>query len=412
MRFTVSFVLLFLTAPIGFGAESTSAGNDREAFLRTVTQAPALSAAARRDVAARERIGAAGKLADIEVEGMGSRMVGPMDERGTMWELNVRQPLPRRGERLADVDRARAAVSVAEAEYALVAGEIAADSAAAIAEAEGATARVEFLQSQITRLETTLRAVEARIAAGIGRLADRLTLQSRLAELQFSIAEERLQAEDAVAVARSRLGLSDDSPLPPFAAPEPAEIRVADAPAVRMAEARIGEAGAMLKAARASANPMTSVGVRFEQERRPMGDENTVGLAVMTELPWRSRKYARAEINAVTAERSAAQSDATSARYRAAAALTRVERAQRLADMARRLSRDTVRRLHAEHEAMARSASVGESGSGSTTLETVELLEKITDSELQVLRAETALRTARAELWRYLPTTALTKPLR
>jgi hypothetical protein len=36
-------------------------------------------------------------------------------------------------------------------------------------------------------------------------------------------------------------------------------------------------------------------------------------------------------------------------------------------------------------------------------LETVELLEKATDTELQIIRAETAVRVARAELWRYVP---------
>jgi len=39
----------------------------------------------------------------------------------------------------------------------------------------------------------------------------------------------------------------------------------------------------------------------------------------------------------------------------------------------------------------------------STILQTVEILEKSTDTEIQVIRADTAVRTARAELWRYMP---------
>ena len=134
-----------------------------------------------------------------------------------------------------------------------------------------------------------------------------------------------------------------------------------------------------------------------------MGDENTVGLAFMTEIPFRSRRYARAEVKAAEAERAAAQTDATAARYRISSTITRVDRAERLAATARRLSQETLGRLNAEYDAMIRSAGVGGMNQTSTVLETVELLEKATDAELQVIRADTAVRTARAELWRYMP---------
>ena len=72
---------------------------------------------------------------------------------------------------------------------------------------------------------------------------------------------------------------------------------------------------------------------------------------------------------------------------------------------ARKLSADTLGRLNAEYDAMVRSAGVGVAGAmgDSTILQTVEILEKSTDTELQVIRADTAVRTARAELWRYIP---------
>ena len=148
---------------------------------------------------------------------------------------------------------------------------------------------------------------------------------------------------------------------------------------------------------------MTALGLRFENERGRMGDENTVGLAFMSEIPWRGRRYARAE------ERAAAQTDATAARYRISAALTRVDRAERLAATARRLSQDTLSRLNAELDAMVRTASAG-TPDGSTILQTVEILEKATDAELQVIRADTSLRTARAELWRYVPASRFAMP--
>ena len=43
-------------------------------------------------------------------------------------------------------------------------------------------------------------------------------------------------------------------------------------------------------------------------------------------------------------------------------------------------------------------------------LQTVELLEKATETELQVLQAELAVRLARAELWRYLPADRFSPP--
>jgi outer membrane protein, heavy metal efflux system len=385
-------------------ARADSPADGQTELLGAVARSPALSAAAGRTAAARERIAASGRLADPELEGAGSRLVGPMDERATMWEVSVRQPLPKRGERAAERDRAQAVVLMAEADYALMTGEMAADTAMALAEAQGAEARIHLLETQIGRLQAVLRSVEARLASTGGRIADRLTVESRIAGMQLMIEDERRMAADALAQARGRLGLRADAPLPAFAAPAVNEIDPDQAALVQLAAARTAEADAMIRMARASANPMTSVGLRFEQERRAMGDENTVGIAFMTDLPFRSRRYARAEIRAAEAERAAAGTDATAARYRIAAALTRVERAEHLAATARRLSGETLARLNAEFDALLGAAGVGAGAMGeSTVLQTVEILEQATDAELQVIQADTAARTTRAELWRYLP---------
>lgn len=406
MRFVRSITVAIVAAlPLGAVAQTGNSSAEQAEFLNVVTTAPALTAAGKRTTAARERIESAGRLADVEVEGMGSRMVGPMDERATMWEVNVRQPLPKRGERAADRERARAVVAMSEADYAMMAGEMAADVAMAIAEAEGARERIRLLERQIERLDAVLRSVQSRIASGSGRIADRLTVQTRVAEMQLMVEEERRMSADALAEARGRLGLRSDQPLPEFAAPTADQIRPEEAAAIHLAAARASEASAMVKMARALGNPMTSVGVRFEQERRPMGDENSLGLALMTDIPFRSRRYARAEVRAAEAERAAAETDATASRYRISSALTRVDRAERLAATARKLSADTLGRLSAEYDAMVRSAGVGVAGAmgDSTILQTVEILEKSTGTELQVIRADTAVRTARAELWRYMP---------
>lgn len=401
------FVGALLVPATGKSGDPGAAG-ERAEFLRVVVAAPALSAAAQRAGAARERIESAGRLADPEVEGMTSRMNGPMGERATMYELNVRQPLPKRGERAADRDRARAGVAMAEADYASMAGELAADTAMALAEADGAAARIRLLETQLGRLDVVLRSVEARLATG-GRLADRLTVQTRAAEMQMMIAEERDMAADALAAARGRLGLPPESPLPAYVAPAAAEVIAAEAAPSRLATARADEALAMANLARATAKPGTAVGLRIERARTGMGDEDTVGLAFMSEIPWRSRRYARAEVRAAEAERSAAQADRSAAEFRISAAVARVERAERLADTARRLSAGTVGRLTAEYDALIRSAGVPGAGE-STVLQTVALLEKSTDTEKQVVQAELAVRAARAELWRYLPTERFLNP--
>lgn len=386
-------------------------------LLERIATAPALEAAHRRVLAARARLEAAGRLPDPSVEGMGSRMVGPMDERSTMWEVTVRQPLPKKGERAADRDRASAAISMAEADYALMAGEMAADVAMALAEAEGARERMRLLSGQVERLDAVLRSVEARLAAGTGggRIAERLTVQSRVAAMQLMIEEERRMEADAHAVVRGRLGLASDAALPAFAAPEPDDIRIEEAAALRLAAARSQEAGAMARMARASANPMTSVGVRFERTRTGMGDENTLGIAFMSDLPWRSRGYARAEARAAEADRNAAQADAGAARHQAAVARRRVDNALKNAEAAERLSTGTLARIRAEYDALLNAAGAaslsGTAMSGdSTVFMLVELLEKASDAELQRVRASVALRTARAELWRFIPAGRFPQP--
>lgn len=74
---------------------------------------------------------------------------------------------------------------MSEADYALMVGEMAADTAMALAETEGANARIRLLETQVSRLDAVLRSIEARLASGGGRLADRLTVQSRVASMQL-----------------------------------------------------------------------------------------------------------------------------------------------------------------------------------------------------------------------------------
>ena len=154
---TISFLLLSRALAIQAFAQPTA-----RPLLESVAQAPALAAARHRLAAAEARIDSSGRLADPELEGSTSRLNGPMGERRTMYELNIRQPLPKRGERAADRERARAGAAMARADYAVMAGELAAETAMALAEAEGAHQRIHILETQLGRLDPVLRTIEAR----------------------------------------------------------------------------------------------------------------------------------------------------------------------------------------------------------------------------------------------------------
>jgi hypothetical protein len=166
----------------------------------------------------------------------------------------------------------------------------------------------------------------------------------------------------------------------------------------------VAEADANGRFARASANPATSVGLRLERERFNVGNEDTIGLAFSSEIPWRTKRYARAEVRAAEADRAAAQADAIAARHRISSTLARAERADRLAATARRLANETQSRLGVEHDALNRAASVGAGGMGgeSALFHAVDILDKTTETQLQVIEADTAARTTRAELWRFV----------
>lgn len=140
-----------------------------------------------------------------------------------------------------------------------------------------------------------------------------------------------------------------------------------------------------------------------------MGNMDTVGLVFMTELPFRSRAYARAEQNAARSEETAARADADSARHGARSALSRAGRADRLAATSRRLAAETSARLDAEYDSLLRSAGTpAMPGGESPVLMVLEILERQTDAELQVVEADYAARSARAELWRHAPAHLLT----
>jgi cobalt-zinc-cadmium efflux system outer membrane protein len=370
------------------------------ALIDAVNHAPSINATRARAEAARERVAASGRFPDPQLEGMLSQRRTPSEDM-PMWEVTLRQPLPKAGERAADRDRAAAAAVMALADYAVMAGEMTADVAMALADADAADERATLVARQLTRTEQLLTALDARVATGASRLAERLSLQTRLASLRLMRDQENRMAEDSRSEVRGLLGLPPSAPLPSYAGPAFSEIEPETVPLVRLSVARADEARAMARMARASARPMTAVGLRFEREQERMGNNDTIGISFMTELPFRGRGYARAEERATRAEEAAAHAEANSTRHRVAAALARVARAERLAAATRKFATDTAARLDAEYDALARSNDT------SVTL-ALDILDRLTEARLQVIEAEASVRSARAELWRYAPASTFT----
>jgi len=371
-------------------------------LLSFVQHAPEVEAALQRLDAARLRVDAAGRWADAELEGMYSTKDTP-EEDWPMWEVNLTQPLPKYGERSADRASAQAAVKMAEAELSLMVGTVAADSAMALAELNAALLRVDLLQQQLKQTEQTLASLDVRIGSGQGRISESLVLQSRLTSLRLAIEKDLYMAGEAEREARQMLGLDPETTLPAFVAPSIESIVFEKTPERMALEARRDEARAMKDMARAGGRPMTAVGLRFEREEMSSGDEDTIGVALMTELPWNSRRSARAEASAALAELEGRDAEIDALKRRFEADITRAERLVRLADQTRETTRENQERLDREYDAWI--ASTGTTGmmESSSVLMLIELLERSNDLQMQSIDAEAEAQTALAFLWRYHP---------
>lgn len=352
--------------------------------------------------AARLRVDAAGRWADPELEGMYSTKDTP-EEDWPMWEVNLTQPLPKYGERAADQARAQASVNMADAEYSIMAGSVAADTAMALVEHDAAMQRVELLQQQVKQTEQALASLEVRIGSGQGRMSESLVLQSRLTSLRLAIEKELFMAGEAEREARQMLGLEPEITLPSFVAPPIESIVFDKAPERMVLAAQRDEARAMKDMARAGGRPMTAVGLRFEREEMSSGDEDTLGVALMTELPWNSRRSARAEASAALAELEGRDAEIDALKRRFEADRIRAERLIQFAAQTEETTLNNQERLDREYDAWI--ASTGTTGmmESSSVLMLVELLERSTELRMQSIDAEAEARSARASLWRYFP---------
>lgn len=296
---------------------------------------------------------------------------------------------------------------MAEAERAVMAGGMAAEVAMAMAESGAASERAALLKQQLGRMEKVLALVENRLAGGQGKLADRLALQSRIAEMKLMIEEDERMAADTLLKARGVLGLAPGTNLPAYAAPNPERVQPLATPMAQLAAAKEAEARAMEMMAKANGRPMTAIGLSASRERMPMETEDMIGLSFMMEIPFNARKASMAGQNAAEANRMAARADAAAARFRAEAAVSRAKRARSWADSARRLAEGTMARLDAEYETVVNAAAAEGMKAESSVLMLIELLEKRVESGIRVIDAEAAARTSTAALWEHVFLTPL-----
>jgi len=385
----------------------TIAGDPSQAaneFIEAVLHSPSVEAALQRSKAANQRINASGRWGDPELEGMYAGKDTP-EESMPMWGVTLKQALPKYGERKADRARAQAATIMAEAEARMMAGEVASETARALAERDAARLRVSLLQRQLEQTERALAAVDVRIGTGQGRLSESLALQSRVTSLRLEVEKETVMVDEAEREVRQMLGLDADVSLPEFDAPNPEDMKVELAPGIQSLDAQKNEARAMTDMARADARPMTEVGLLFEREESNAGNEDTIGVTFMTDLPWNSRRYARAEALAALAELESREAEIDVLKRRLESDRIRAERLIHFAELTQKTVKENQARLDREYEAWIETTGTGGAMESSSVLMLIDLLDRSTELHLQAIEAETAARTARADLWRYQPFT-------
>jgi len=386
-------------------ARSVTNAPAQAAFLRALASAPAVQSAQERILASRRAAGAAGRLPDPMLSAGYSRKSTAMD-RWPMYDLMLEQPLPRWGER--DAMRAKAAAETAMSEVDLLdaLGETAADIAAMLADADAARAKLLLIDGQIARANSIQATIASRIAGGIGTIAEQLTVKSRLAALAVERDTMQRMVSDAEQDVHARLGLPPTAALPPFASPERTAMVLDRVPGVLAGQAKVAEADAMFREARASRYPETAVGLRFEREQEPGDTMTTVGLEFRVSLPvWQGASSDLEQ--AAYARRRAAKREAAGWQHRALSMLGRAERAETVAASARKAAQDTKARLDAEYDTMIQAASTQ---NGTSLITVLDVLDRLSEAEGLVIDAEAAARLAQASLWRLSPPDLSTIP--
>jgi outer membrane protein TolC len=387
--------LSVLAAP-GSGAAEPG---DMAEFTAALARSPAVAAAALRVTAAGRAQEAAGVLPDPMVGGDLGRERMRDGEQTTMYGAMIEQPLPRWGERDAQRLQAAAAAEQAAAAFAEAVGSQAQAVASGLAEWLAARDTEVLLRASRERVAAVRALVQVRIAAGGALLGDQLALATKAQRLDLELADLERRQADALAMVRGRLGLPADAPVPPFAASDPATIRVEANPMTKTAAAMHLEAQAMVREAVARGNPETAVGLTWEREAAGTDDQaDKVALSFRMSLPIHRSAYSAAAESARARAR-AARHEASGSTWMARSQVGRAQRAIAQAEQAQRAADDIAARTRTEYDAV-----IQQVGSGSATVtQALDLLDMITESGMNAVMARLDSRMALAELWRLAP---------
>jgi outer membrane protein TolC len=398
----VSLTIVVRCWLIGLWALGAAAATDRQPLLDAVRDAPMVRAAGYRTAAAEAGGAAVGRLPDPELELMYSRVSTPMDSF-PMWELTVRQSLPKAGERGAQRAMAQARTDMAEAERVAMAAVLARDVALMLIDEQRAAQRRTLLEEQYGRMRALLDALETRIGTAAARGAERLMVQARLQAMRRMIEQEVAMAADAADAVRGMLGLPPASQLPPLAVPALDSVRAAGSARHGLTLAQRDEAQAQAAMARASGRPMSAVALRYEREDERTGRMQSRGIALMIEIPWQSRAVAGARGREAHAAEAAAIAEAEALDFELGAILAQAQRAEQLVATTRGLVAETRRQLDGEYAALVSSAGSGEAGMGIPILMLLEIFERDLEAQLQLIADTAAAQQARARLWLFAP---------
>ena len=400
-------------------AEDQALSATRSAFVQSLLGAPVVQAAMERLNASHLTVGAAGRLPDPMLRAGYSRRRSTMDE-WPMYEVMLEQPLPRWGERQAMRAKAEAQKTRSQAEFFEVLGETAAEVANMLAEAQAAREKLALVESQIARAAALQTIVVSRVSSGTGTLAEQLGVKTLLATLTVERDTMRRMVTDAEEDIAGRLGLPTNtvlqsffaekdtvgqsgkqkqSVLPPFFAPELKDIWREGLPGVFVAQAKSAEAQAMFLEARSQRFPETSIGLRYERENVPGDPMRTIGVQVSISIPLWQNSTGQQEESAHALLR-ATRLEEKNSEFRAKTLIARAQRAQTVAASARAAALETKTRLDAEYDTLVQSASTQ---NGVNLSSVIEVLDRLAESQRQVIDAETTARQAAASLWRLAP---------
>jgi cobalt-zinc-cadmium efflux system outer membrane protein len=368
-------------------------------FRAALARAPAIAAARARVAAAEQAQGAAGLLPDPMVGVDIGRERTRTGEEMPMYGAMIEQALPRWGERDAKRQAARAQVGLESANVAAVIGDHAVAVATGIAEWMAARDTEVLVRQSRERIGALREVVRARIAAGSAMIGDQLALDTKAQQLDLQLADLERRQADALGMVRGRLGLSPDAPVPSFAAPDPATIRVEANPMARSADAMQVEAQAMEREAVARGNPETAVGLTWEREAAGT-DEQTDKLAFSfrVSLPIYRSAYSDVADAARTRAR-AARHEASGSTWMARSQVGRAQRAIAQAQQAQRAADDIAARTLTEYDAVIQQVGSG----GATVTQSLNLLDMIAESGMNAVMARLDSQMALAELWRLDP---------